>query len=175
MKKKKSLLSLGLITLVLILGVGYAVVSNVGLTISGKVSENSDLKVSFKSADDGDNEKITATTTDGSLTATINVQNLSSVGDKVTATYVIQNKEKDVDAKVVEKEIKILAEDGTTDLSEYFSVTTDIDGSTGLEVAHEGTATVEVTVELLKTPLTNNDSTANVTIELDASAVVPAN
>lgn len=174
MKNKKSLLSLGLITLVLILGVGYAVVSNVGLKISGKVSANSDLKVSFQSADASDDEKITATTTDGSLTATINVQNLSSVGDEVTATYVIQNKETDVDAKVVEKEIKVLTEDGT-DLSKYFSVTTDIDENDGLGIDREGTAEVVVTVALLETPLTDKTSTANITIELDASAVVPAN
>ena len=35
MKNKKSMLALGLVALVLVLGVGYAVVSSVGLTFTG--------------------------------------------------------------------------------------------------------------------------------------------
>ena len=46
MKNKKSLLSLGLLALVLVLGVGYAVVSNVTLEFGGKATvANSVLKV----------------------------------------------------------------------------------------------------------------------------------
>ena len=175
MKNKKSLLSLGLIALVLVLGVGYAVVSNVGLTISGDVSSNSDLKVSFKSATDS-SDKVTATTTDGSLTATINVTDLSAVNETVTATYTIQNLETDVDAKVIEKSITILSKDGkNTDLSQYFEVTTDIDETNGLSINRKSEADVVVQVKLLETPLTAATSTAAVTIELEASAVVPSN
>ena len=48
MKKQKSILGFGLLILVLVLGVGYAVVSNVGLDISGTAAvKNANLKVAF--------------------------------------------------------------------------------------------------------------------------------
>ena len=53
MKKKKSLLSLGILALVLVLGVGYAVVSNVGLTFDGTATvADADLKVSITGVQD---------------------------------------------------------------------------------------------------------------------------
>ena len=50
MKNKKSLLSLGLLALVAILGVGYAVVSDVVLTITGTASVANAPKVSATAA-----------------------------------------------------------------------------------------------------------------------------
>ena len=175
MKNKKSLLGLGLITLVLMLGVGYAIVSNEYLEIGGDVTAGGNVKVSFKNATDN-SDKVEATTTDGSLTATIDVTNLETVGETVTATYTLQNKETDVDAKVVVTDIKVLSKDGNeTDLSEYFGVTTTIDETNGLSVTRDNTATFNVDVELLQTPLTTETSTGEITIELTASAVVPSN
>jgi len=175
MKKKKSLLGLGLIALVLMLGVGYAIVSNEYLEIGGNVTAGGNVKVSFKSATDT-SDKVEANTTDGSLTATIDVTNLETVGETVTATYVLQNKETDVDANVVVTDITVLSKDGkSTDLSEYFGVTTTIDEENGLDIEHDNTSTFDVVVELLKTPLTAETSTGEITIELTASAVVPNN
>ena len=172
MKNKRTFLGLGLLALVLILGVGYAVVSSVDLTISGNVSANSNLKVSFEGTTSvSDEDRVSASATEGELTATINVQKLSSVGDTVTATYTIKNEEKDVKAKIEKSLITVLASDEVTNLSEYFEVTTSVD-TNALEIEAEGTDTVTVTVKLLKTPLTEATSTAKVTVKLLASPVV---
>lgn len=164
MKNKKSLLSLGLLALVLVLGVGYAVVSSVSLTIGGEVSANSDIKVSFKEVKSKSNQTtVTATTTDGSLTATFNVTDLSTVGQTEYAIYTIQNKETDVTAKVSLEEAIQPAN------SSYFEVETDLtDGTT---IAPGDTLDVKVSVTLIATPLTTNDSTADVTVKLEAEAV----
>ena len=164
MKNKKSLLSLGLVALVLVLGVGYAVVSSVDLTISGTASANSDLKVTFKSAT-STSDKVTATAEDGKLKADITVENLT-YNEEVTATYTIQNKEVDVDALVKLVSIE-------NDNEDYFTVTADID-ETGKTIAAGGTETIDVivTVKLIATPLTETDSKANIVINLLAEPVV---
>ena len=171
MRNKRSLLSFGLFALVLVLGVGYAIVSTTELTISGQVTANSNVKVSFQSATPG-SDKVTANASDGSITATIGVENLASVGETVTATYKVQNKETDVNATVEKTSVTVLSTDGNnTDLSEYFEVTTSIDDA-ALELAAEQSDDIIVTVKLLKTPLTDATSTANVTIKFTASADV---
>lgn len=164
MKNKKSLLSLGLLVLVLVLGVGYAVVSSVSLTISGEVSANSDIKVSFKEVKSKSNQTtVTATATDGSLTAVFNVSDLSTVGQTEYAVYTIQNKETDVTAKISLEETIQPAN------STYFKVETDLaDGAT---INANGTLDVKVSVTLLATPLTTADSKATVTVKLKAEAV----
>lgn len=170
MKNKKSLLSLGLLALILVLGVGYAVVSSVDLTISGNVSANSDLKVSFTGATDASDDRVTATSTADGLIATINVQNLAAVNDTVTATYTIQNKETDVKASVSKPKITVVSAEDGSDLSEYFVVTTSVD-TDAVEIEAGQTADVTVTVKLAKTPLTDATSTAKVTVVLTASPV----
>ena len=166
MKNKKSLLSFGLLALVLILGVGYAVVSSVDLTISGSANvKESNLKVSFNGVTDvSDAEKVEATATDGELTANIAVTDLE-LNDTVTATYTIKNEETDVSANISKAEI-------TNDKSDYFEVTTDVDSSPET-VAAGGTGTVTITVRLKKTPVNSGDSSANISVKLTATPVQP--
>lgn len=166
MKNRKSLLSFGLLALVLILGVGYAVVSSVNLDISGtaKVKE-SNLKVSFNGVTTVSSaDKVTATATDGSLSATIAVTDLT-LNESVTATYTIKNEETDVDASVIKASIE-------NNKPDYFEVTTDVD-STPKTITAGSTTTVTITVKLIKTPVATDDSTANITVNLTASPVQP--
>lgn len=162
MKSKKSLLSLGLLALVLVLGVGYAVVSSVTLEISGTASvEESDLKVSFKEVKEVSNStKVSASvnSTD-SKKANITVTGLT-LNESVTATYTIQNEESDVAAEVVQGSI-------TNDKPTYFEVTTDL--TTAKTVDANGTIDVVVTVKLIKTPIDSADSTAIITIPFTAT------
>lgn len=165
MKNKKSLLSVCLLVLVLILGVGYAVVSSVDLTISGTAKvKSSNLKVSFNGTATPSSDKVTATATDKSLSANIAVTDLT-LGESVTATYTIQNEETDVNAQILKKSI-------TNDKEAYFKVTTDVDSS-AKTITAGGTTTVTVTVELIKTPVESADSTANITVTLEATPVQP--
>lgn len=166
MKNKKSLLSFGLLALILILGVGYAVVSNVGLEISGSASvKSANLKVSFNGTTSvSDDTKVTAEATNGSLAGTINVSNLT-LNETVTATYTIKNEETDVSASVIKESI-------TNDKSEFFQVTTDVD-SVAKTIDAGGTTTVTVSVKLIKTPISDADSTATIKVNLTASPVQP--
>lgn len=168
MKNKKSLLSVCLLVLVLILGVGYAVVSSVELTISGTATvKDANLKVSFNGTTDvSDSTKVTATATNGSLSANISVTDLT-LGESVTATYTIQNEETDVNAQIQKKSITTNGKDA------YFEVTTDVDSSPKTIAAKGGTTTVTVTVTLKQTPVESADSTANITVTLEATPVQP--
>lgn len=170
MKKKKSLLSLGLLALVLVLGVGYAVVSTQNLEIGGTASvAESTLDVSFEgtTTTDGDGT-IVAEATKGSLSADITVTGLTAIGDTATATYTIQNLEKDLNASIA-----LAEQDGIeNNKSEFFKVTTSVD-ATATTITKESTGTVTVTVELIKMPIESADSTANITVNLVATPVQP--
>lgn len=164
MNRKKTLYGLGLLALILVLGVGYAVVSEVTLNIDGSATVASEaLKVSFNGVTDTEDDgKVVASSTDNSLNASIQVTNLT-LNEAVSATYTIKNQETDVDANVIKKQI-------SNDKPEFFEVTTSVDDSAETITAG-GTGTVTVTVRLIKTPIEATDSTANIQIDLTASPV----
>ena len=164
MNRKKTLYGLGLLALILVLGVGYAVVSEVNLDIDGSATVASEaLKVSFNGVTDTeDDDKVVASSTDNSLNASIQVTSLT-LNEAVSATYTIKNQETDVDANVIKKQI-------SNDKPEFFEVTTSVDDSAETITAG-GTGTVTVTVRLIKTPIETSDSTANIQIDLTASPV----
>lgn len=164
MKNKKKFYVVGLLVFVLVLGIGYAAVSTVGLNIDGTASVKSEnLKVSFNGVTEvSDEEKVVANSTDNSLDATISVSDLT-LNEIVTATYTIKNEETDVNANITKKTI-------TNDKEEFFEVTTSVDESP-TTVDANGTAKVTVTVKLIKTPIEAGDSTANIQIDLDANPV----
>lgn len=164
MNRKKTLYGLGLLALILVLGVGYAAVSEVTLNIDGSATVASEaLKVSFNGVTDTEDDgKVVASSTDNSLNASIQVTNLT-LNEAVSATYTIKNQETDVDANVIKKQI-------SNDKPEFFEVTTSVDDSAETITAG-GTGTVTVTVRLIKTPIETDDSTANIQIDLTASPV----
>ena len=160
MNNKKSFLILAL--LVFFLGIGYAIVSSVGLEIGGTANvENADLKVAFNGDTEVSNEqKVTATAVDDSLSATISVKDLQ-LNEAVTATYYIKNKESDVKASVIVSDIE-------NDKSNFFEVTTDVD-NTAKTIDALGVESITITIRLVKTPITTEDSKANVKVVLTAS------
>lgn len=164
MRKQKSIFGIGILVLVLVLGVGYAVVNSVGLDISGSATvKGASLKVSFNGeTETSSTDKVTATATDGSLSASIAVKDLT-LNESVTATYTIKNEETDVNASVIKASIE-------NDKSDYFEVTTDVD-TTAKTITAGGTSTVTITVKLIKTPVTSADSTATIKVSLTASPV----
>lgn len=163
MKKQKSILGFGLLILVLVLGVGYAVVSNVGLDISGTAAvKNANLKVAFNGTTNVSNpDKVTAEATDDALTAKITVKDLE-LNDEVTATYTVKNDETDVNASLIQGTIE-------NDKDEFFQVTTD--ATTAKTITAGETTTVTVTVKLIKTPVATDDSTATIKVNLTATPV----
>lgn len=169
MRKRKMILGLGMLASVLVLGVGYAVVSNKTLNIGGTATvAASELNVSFNGTTSvSDVGKVTATAVADGLNANITVTNLSEVNQSVTATYTIQNKEKDLKASILKNEITVSKE-------EYFDVTTSVD-SVPLVISNGGaeTGTVTVTIKLKKKPIDEPSSSTNITVSLTATPVQP--
>lgn len=159
MKNRKSMLSLGLIVLVLFLGIGYAVVNATDLTISGTASvEESNMDVEFTDAVEG-SAKVTEATIGDGLHATIKVEGLSK-GETVTATYTITNNDDALTALVTEKSIVV-----TKDA--YFTVKTDL--GTGKTIAPGDSIEVVVSVSLTAVPVAEADSTTDITVNLLAT------
>lgn len=165
--KKNSLISFIFIVLICALGVGYAVVSSINLNINGTVSTaESAMEVSFEgTTTTAGAGTTTASATKGSLEATITVTGLEAIGDTATATYTIQNSEKDLDASITKKEI-------TNDKEAFFEVTTSVD-TTATVIGKTSTGTVTITVRLIKVPIDSADSTANIKVTLQAAPVQP--
>ena len=163
MRNKKSLLSLGLVALVLVLGVGYAVVSNVGLKFGGSATvADAALKVDIASvsytAPTG--VTVTNTLTEHSKNASFEITGMT-LNDTVTITYTVDSHETDVAAVLTEKT-------ALTGANEYFTASYKINGA---DVAAGGSTTVTVTVTMAKTPVSTANSTANFAFELDAAPV----
>ena len=139
MRNRKSLLSISVFALILVLSVGYAVVSYVDLTINGSAGAVAeDIDVSFKSVTPTSGD-VKGSVTDGSLSAQLIANNLT-LNTPVTVTYTLQNKETDVDAQILEQALE-------NSNSQYFSVATDVK-NTGKVCAKKSTCEVNVTVTL---------------------------
>ena len=152
MKNRRTVVVAFLLCAVMLLGVGYAALSDT-LDITGSADVNQ------SAAEEAFNEDVyfsAAVANEAGNTASVNSDNndkasftaatLKGKGDKVSFTFTIKNNG-DVDADVTPK---LNATLGNTN-SEYFSITSDWDGATKTLAAHSE-ITYTVTVELLKTP-----------------------
>lgn len=177
MKSRKKLIALMVIVAVLVLGIGYAVVSSINLQITGSAAMKSvELNVGFNGVVSSDVSGATAgaiatgansgTTTVGVKTATISVADLAKVGDTVTVTYTVQNYEEDIDANVYVTNI-------TNTKSNFFEVTTDATGASNKKAVakNNGTNTITVTVKLIARPTVQADNSTDITIDLAADPV----
>ena len=165
MKKKKSLLSLGILALVLVLGVGYAVVSNVGLTFDGTATvADADLKVSITGVQDaktGDAEITHSWKASGEKADTFEITKMV-LNETVTITYTVTNVETDVTAYLAQK--TALTNSNPDHFIAEYSIA---DG--GEELAPGESTTVTVTVTLKTTPTTQEESSAEIGFALEAS------
>ena len=161
MKKRSNYLLVILFALSFLLGVGYAVVNSISLTVTGTASAvTEDLDVYFTSTTSGSNAKVTANAVAGSLTASINVSDLT-LNETVTATYNVENNETDVAALLSQESL-------TNSNTEHFTVTATIDNSGYVCTKKSKTTKVTITVKMIKTPVESSDSSANITLKLKA-------
>lgn len=161
MTKKSNYILVVLFALSFLLGVGYAVVNSISLTITGSASAISeDLDVYFTSSTSGSNSKVTATATAGALTASIKVQDLT-LNETVTATYNVENNETDVAALLSQESL-------TNSNTEHFTVSASIDNSGYVCTNKSKTTKVTITVKMIKTPVNDANSSANITLKLKA-------
>ena len=152
MKNRRNVVIAFMIVAVMLLGIGYAALSDT-LDITGSADVNQ------SAAEEAFNEDIffsAAVANETGNTASVNADNndkasftantLKGKGDKVTFTFTITN-DGDVAADVTPKLNATLGNTNT----EYFSITSDWGGAAKTLDAHSE-ITYTVTVELLKTP-----------------------
>lgn len=152
MKNRRNVVIAFMIVAVMLLGIGYAALSDT-LDITGSADVNQ------SAAEEAFNEDVyfsAAVANEVGNTASVNADNndkasftaatLKGKGDKVTFTFTIKN-DGDVDAVVTPK---LNATLGNTN-PEYFEITSDWVGQARTLAAHSE-ITYTVTVELLKTP-----------------------
>ena len=152
MKNRRNVVIAFMIVAVMLLGIGYAALSDT-LDITGSADVNQ------SAAEEAFNEDVyfsAAVANEVGNTASVNADNndkasftaatLKGKGDKVTFTFTIKN-DGDVDAVVTPK---LNASLGNTN-PEYFSITSDWAGESRTLAAHSE-VTYTLTIELLKTP-----------------------
>lgn len=168
-KNTKTIVGLVLLIAVLLVAVGYAVITNRTLNITGdaKATTNSqNFTVRFTGTPEvSDASKVTAKISEqDELAATINVSGLTAKGDEATATYTIENTSKDLSAELTANVSK-------NTNTEYFDVKYNIAEPSTLE--HGATTTITVTVTLIKTPI-DTDPTSDIGITITANPQQPS-
>lgn len=164
MKKKSNYFLLILLALSFVLGVGYAVVNSISLTVTGTVGAASEnLDVYFTGETSVSNaSKVTATATAGSLDATISVKNME-LNETVTATYYVENNEIDVAGYLTQESL-------TNTNQDYFTVTSTVGNNQYVCADKAGTTPVTVHITMKKTPVDSADSSTSITLKLKAEA-----
>lgn len=170
-KSTKILTAVVVFLAVVLVAVGYAAITSVNLKISGSAKaegQQTNFSVEFTGTPTtgGDGTTTATLSTTDKKEATMNVTGLTAKGEKATATFTVKNTSADLSAN--------LAATATNDNETYFKVTYSIANPT--TIAKDGTTTITVTVELLKTPIqeTEAELTANIEVLLTATPVQPS-
>ena len=147
-RNTRAVVGLVLLIAVLLVAIGYAAITAVPLNINGSAQatpEQTNFTVKFSGTPTvSDSSKVVAEINQqDQLKATINVSKLTAKGDTATATYTIANTSADLSA--------VLSATTSNTNDEFFRVTQNIAKGT---VAAGDTTTITVTVELIKTPIT---------------------
>lgn len=154
MKKETIILLLVIVVFILLMaGVGYAVKADETLIISDNMrllSEQYDFNIEFTGKPTYTGEGAAILTLTGPTSAKLDIIELDSVGDSVTAVFTIRNNSNDIYADLYTN-IK-------NTNTEYFKVTTALSKSRIKPKA--GIVTFQVTVELIKKPLIKEEKTA---------------
>ena len=174
MRKKNTLIGMGLLIAVLVLGVGYAF-NAIELTIGGAVNvtpNDENFKVIFSNAVAASGSD-TATITDSnstSITGNIEINSLTSVGQSTTVTYTVKNNSNAGIKAVIAPPVITKTSSG-----EYFEVTTDWSTTADTEIpsVNGNTKDLVITVTLVKAPV-DETIEGNFSISLTANAETEA-
>lgn len=151
--------------LILFLGVGYAVVNSVTLTVGGSANAGtSAMNVVFTGQTYiSDKENVIVNVQPNSINASFSISNMTLNSKKYVDLY-IKNYESDVAADVT------ISASGS---NEYFLVSAlDVqDSKQWFSIQPSSERTVRISVEMIKTPITNDDSLLNFTVSINAMPV----
>lgn len=176
MKQKRTFVTILLIVALLCLGIAYAAISGVDLTIGGTAKATAsdvNFKVKFVEEEitpvvevadtDPDIEATATAEVTGDITATINCSGLTTKGDYVTATYTVKNDSPELSAYIT------ASAECTNDV---FTVTTDWEDTTKTLTADgtdADTTTITVKVELNTTVAEDEEGTVTVTLTAEST------
>ena len=167
-KNSKIVLGVVLVLAILLVAVGYAAIQTVNLKIESSSAQatpnQSNFTVKFTGTPTTGGVGTTTATIDENdeLKASMNVTGLTAKGDTATATFEIENTSADLSAALS------VAEPITNSNTSYFDVSYNIaDPVIGVNETKSKT-TITVTVELIKTPITQDETTTiGLTINAD--------
>ena len=152
MRNRKTIVVAFLLVAVMVLGVGYAALSDI-LDITGSADVNQSAAeeafnedIYFSAATANQDGNTASVNSDNNDKASFTAKTLKGKGDKATFTFTIKN-DGDVAATVTPKLNATLGNTNT----EYFTITSDWDGESKT-LAAGGELTYTITVELIKTP-----------------------
>ena len=136
-----------LLVAILLVAVGYAVITKVGLNIDGTAKsegnpDNFKVELIGEPQTSGDGTTTATINTADKTQGTMNVSGLNAKGQTAIATYTVKNQSADLSADLTAK--------ATSTNDEYFEVQCSLDKTT-LKTGEETTMTVKV--KLLKTPI----------------------
>ena len=157
-----------LVAIVLVV-VGYAAITKVGLNIDGTAKSEADpdnFKVELIGEPQTSGEGTTIATIDATYKTqgTMNVSGLNAKGQTAIAVYTVENKSQDLSAD--------LTAEATSRNDEYFEVQCSLDKTT-LKAQEQTTMTVKV--KLLKTPIdeTKENLSTEIGVNIDAEPKQP--
>lgn len=178
MNKRKKIMLVVIFLAVLLMGIGYATLSNVALTINGKAMvtvSQENFKVYFtgentkKSDETGTNVDVTVSSK--ANTATVNFSGLTKKDDEKFAILEIINDSNDVDAESIT--VSISSTEANAETIEAKAIMCDSNGNevTDFSVASGAKTYVKVSAKLLKTPTVDVESDITATITAVAKEV----
>ena len=158
-----------LLVAILLVAVGYAVITKVGLNIDGTAKsegnpDNFKVELIGEPQTSGDGTTTATINTADKTQGTMNVSGLNAKGQTAIATYTVKNQSVDLSADLTAK--------ATSTNDEYFEVQCSLDKTT-LKAQEETTMTVKV--KLLKTPIdeTKENLSTEIGINVDAEPKQP--
>ena len=162
MTNKKFFLSLGFFAVILVLGVGYAVVNEVGLALTGNVTANEEsLSIYFVDVDNlvvPDEVVVQHTIRPIGVTTDEFMIFDMEYNDEIVMKYYIRNDETDIAADITATNV--------SGSNKYYTIDCVVNTPT---ISAGQTGTVTVTVKMIKTPIKSEDSFASFTINLNAT------
>lgn len=165
MNKQKKI-TIGVILLaVLLMGIGYAAITNITLTINGTASATADqenFKVYFTGVVVSNSDNATSTVTANSTNATVNFAGMTTKDDEEYAILEIENGSNNIPAQSV----NVTLSDTDTSIIEVNAV---MCNSTGTPISEYAVASgnktyVRVSAKLLKTPTEDVNTPVTVNI-----------
>ena len=158
-----------LLVAILLVAVGYAAITKVGLNIDGTAKsegnpDNFKVELIGEPQTSGDGTTTATINTADKTQGTMNVLGLNAKGQTAIATYTVKNQSADLSADLTAK--------ATSTNDEYFEVQCSLDKTT-LKAQEETTMTVKV--KLLKTPIdeTKENLSTEIGINVDAEPKQP--